>query len=188
MFTKFARGMVYWANLPKYEQNPNVQQGMRPVIIVSNNVGNVMSKLVTVVPCTTNTQRNELPTHYQINLGREEDSCVLCEMILTVNKDLLSGFIGILDENTMVHIDKCIMSALGLVPVKEPEVKIIKQPETLEEKQKRNKGKRVSTKAEMIAYIDYYKSHTPEETMAEYGIPTKSAACQRVNYYKRKIK
>ena len=43
MFTKYARGMVYWANIPKYDINPNLQSGRRPVIIVSNNVANCLS-------------------------------------------------------------------------------------------------------------------------------------------------
>lgn len=191
MFSKYVRGMVYWANLPKYDVSPNAQQGMRPCIIVSNNVGNLFSKMVTVVPCTTNVDKPDLVTHYRIKLNSKEDSLVLCEMILTVNKDLLNGFMGILDETTMKHIDKCIEYSLGLIDVPEPQM--IKQENTtneekLETKRKLNRGRRVSTKTDMLGYINYYENHSIEETMAEYGIPTKTAAKQRILYYRKKVK
>lgn len=186
MFTRFARGMVYWCDIPKYEQNPNVQAGMRPVIIVSNNVGNVFSKNVTIVPCTTNTEKNpEQPTHIQINLNNEQDSLVLCEMIITVSKDLLKTFMGMLDERTMSQVDDGIKAALGLIDVPFP---VKKTENTLEEKQKLNKGRRISSTSDMHAFIQYAATHSNKETMAEYGIPTSSAVSQRLNYYKKKLK
>ena len=85
MFTKYARGMVYWANILKYDINPNLQSGRRPVIIVSNNVANCLSNNITVVPCTNNTEKNpDQPTHYIIALNPKEDSLVLCEDIITI--------------------------------------------------------------------------------------------------------
>lgn len=192
MFTRYARGMVYWADLPSYEQNPNVQAGRRPVIIISNNISNLYSKLVTVVPCTTNTDKPEQPTHTIINLDRDEDSLVLCEMILTVNKNLLSGFMGMLDEVTMKKIDSCIAIQLDLQlsniikPVIQPEIK--KEQPTLEQKRKKNAGKRVNSLQEMSEFLHYVEQNGVEKTMAEYGIPTATAVQQRIGYYKRKIK
>lgn len=187
MFTKYVRGMVYWCDLPRYEQNPNVQAGMRPVIIVSNNVGNVFSKNVTIVPCTTNTEKNpEQATHILLNLT--EDSMALCEMILTISKDLLKSFMGMLDEVTMRQIDKGIESALGLIDVPFPERKEKTEEETLQELQKTNRGRRISSTSDMHAFVQYAATHSNKETMAEYGIPTSSAVSQRLNYYKRKLK
>ena len=60
--------------------------------------------------------------------------------------------------------------------------------ERLEEKTKRNKGRRVSGPAEMQEFINYYEQHGMEETMAEYGVPTKSAVHQRLTWYKNKLK
>ena len=192
MFTKYARGMVYWATLPRYEQNPNIQSGRRPVIIVSNNVANCLSNNVTIVPCTTNTEkRPDQPTHYIMSLNPREDSMVLAEDIITINKNLLENFMGMLDESIMKEIDECIKAALGLIDVANPLIgntmKKMSNEERLEEKTKKNKGRRVSGPVEMQAFINYYEQHGMEETMAEYGVPTKSAVHQRLNWYRHKL-
>lgn len=184
--------MVYWATLPRYEQNPNIQSGRRPVIIVSNNVANCLSNNVTIVPCTTNTEkRPDQPTHYIMSLNPREDSMVLAEDIITINKNLLENFMGMLDESIMKEIDECIKAALGLIDVANPLIgntmKKMSNEERLEEKTKKNKGRRVSGPLEMQAFINYYEQHGMEETMAEYGVPTKSAVHQRLNWYKHKL-
>lgn len=147
MFTRYMRGMVYWCDMPKYEKNPNVQAGMRPVIIVSNNVANCLSNNITVVPCTTNIEKNpDQPTHTILQLNKENPSLVLCEDIMTINKDLLSGFMGMLDDNTMKTINKCLMAALGLCdipnPFDNPKQETKTKEELLEEKRKRNQRKK----------------------------------------------
>lgn len=193
MFTRYVRGMVYWANIPRYEQNPNLQSGRRPVIIVSNNVANCLSNNVTVVPCTTNTEkRPDQPTHYILSLNPREDSLVLAEDVMTINKNLLEAFMGMLDETIMKEIDKCLLAALGLIDIPNPlagnTMKKKSQEEVLEDKMKANKGRRVSGPIEQQKFLKYYENHTIEETMAEYGIPTKSACHQRVQWYKNKLK
>ena len=191
MFTKYGRGMVYWADIPRYENNPNVQSGMRPCIIVSNDIGNQFSKVVTVVPCTTNTDRNpEQVTHMILKLGRDEDSLVLCENIMTINKELLKGFMGMLGPDLITELNKALSATLGLVEVAEPKIKIIEKTpeERLEEKKKMNRGRKVSGPTEMQKFLAYAKSHSKQEVMAEYGIPSEMAVTQRINYYRRKLK
>lgn len=200
MFTRYTKGMVFWADLPSSEQNPNVQAGKRPVIIVSNDACNMTSKTITVVPCTTNVDKPALPTHTIINLGREEDSLVLCEMILTISKSLLCGFMGILDRTSMDEIDKLLLVQLGIEEPKKIDNILIDnkksnkeepgntQEQLLDEKRKKNQGKRVSSLKEMSAFIHYFEQNGFEKTMVEYGVPTKTAIYQRLGYYKRKIK
>ena len=193
MFTKYVRGMVYWANIPKYEQNPNITNGRRPVIIVSNNIANCLSNNVTIVPCTTNTEkRPDQPTHYIMSLNPREESMVLAEDIITVHKNILENFMGMLDETIMKEIDKCIMAALGLIDVPNPllgdSMGRKTKEEILEEKAKANKGRRISGPTEMAKFIQYYENHTIEETMAEYGVPTTSAVHQRISWYKNRLK
>lgn len=191
MFTKYCRGMVYWAEIPRYDINPNVQSGKRPVIIVSNNVANCLSNNITVVPCTTNIDKNpDQPTHCILPLNREQPSLVLCEDISTINKNLLTSFMGLLDENTMKKIDKCLMAALGLIEI--PNFLLedrppISQEERLAIKAKKNKGRRVSGPVQMQEFLNYYVHNGMEETMAEYGVPTKSAVHQRIQWYKGKL-
>lgn len=190
MFTKYMRGMVYWCDLPKYDNNPNMQSGKRPVIIVSNNVANCLSNNVTVVPCTTNIEKNpDQPTHTILPLNKENPSLVLCEDVTTVHKDLLIGFMGMIDEETMKSVNKCLMAALGLIDIPNP---LMDKPEKtkeqkLEEKHKKNIGRRVSGPTEMQKFINYYEQNGTEETMAEYGVPTKAAVQQRLQWYKKKL-
>lgn len=197
MFTKYTRGMVYWANIPRYEQNANIQSGRRPVIIVSNNVANCLSNNVTIVPCTTNTEkRPDQPTHHIMSLNPREESMVLAEDIITINKNLLENFMGILDETIMKEIDKCIMAALGLIDIPNPLLgdcmarknkEEVHKEEVHKEKQKINKSRRVIGTSEQLKFINYYEQHGMEETMAEYGVPTKSAVYQRIQWYKQKL-
>lgn len=186
MFTKYGRGMVYWANLPRIEKEPNLQQGRRPCIIVSNNVGNIFSKNVIVVPCTTNVDKNDQPTHTIINLNRNEDSLVLAENVTAVCKDLLEDFMGMIDETDMKKVDNCLTMAIGLTEVPKPEPKK-KEPPTLTEKTIQNRGRKVSGPSEMRQFLNFYEQHGKEETAAEYGIPNTNAVAQRVNYYKRQL-
>ena len=125
-------------------------------------------------------------------LNPKEDSLVLCEDIITINKNLLENFMGMLDEHIMKDIDQCLKAALGLIDIPNHllgnTIKKQTKEEILEEKTKRNKGRRVSGQAEMQEFINYYEQHGIEETMAEYGVPTKSAVHQRLTWYKNKLK
>ena len=201
MFIKYARGMVYWADIPRYENNPNVQSGMRPCIIVSNDIGNQFSKVVTVVPCTTNTDRNpEQVTHMILKLGRDEDSLVLCENIMTINKDLLKGFMGMLGEDLIDELNQALSATLGLVKVAEPKIKIIgkteepkeeivkKPKEKPKEENKICRGPRISDPKEMLSFLSYLKSHSRKEAMVRYEIPNEGAVTQRALYYRKKLK
>ena len=193
MFTKYARGMVYWADIPKYDVNPNVQNGRRPVIIVSNNVANCVSNNVTIVPCTTNTDKNpEQPTHYIMTLNPKEDSMVLCEDIITISKSLLAGFMGILDEHIMQEIDECLKVALSLTDVHNPLLGNTRRKDLPEKvytnkQEKRKTGKRVAGKIEMAKFLRFYEENGMEKTMEEYGIPTKAAVQQRLQFYRKRV-
>ena len=193
MFTKYARGMVYWADIPKYDVNPNVQNGRRPVVIVSNNVANCVSNNVTIVPCTTNTDKNpEQPTHYIMALNSKEDSMVLCEDIITISKSLLAGFMGILDEHIMQEIDECLKVALNLTDVHNPLLGNTRRKDLPEKvytnkQEKRKTGKRVAGKIEMAKFLRFYEENGMEKTMEEYGIPTKTAVQQRLQFYRKRV-
>lgn len=191
IFTKYARGMVYWCNIPRYDVNPNMQSGRRPAIIVSNNIANCLSNNITIVPCTTNTEKKpEQPTHLIIPLNPDNPSLVLCENVITVNKNLLDTFMGILDVDTMKKVDKCLMAALGLIAVPNPfENKRDNKPETEIKKSqhKKNVGKRVSGLSEMKNFLSYCEQNGIEQTMKKYSIPTRTAVQQRVLWYKKKL-
>lgn len=119
MISKYIRGMVYYANLPIVAYAPTVQSGRRPVVIVSNDVGNVFSQNVSIVPCTSNTgKKDSQPTHVTTRIIKDIETVILCENIMTVDKSCLDSFIGVLDECTMNDISEAIGIALGFTNLK----------------------------------------------------------------------
>lgn len=115
MINKIKRGDVFYANLP--DVGGSVQKGERPVIIISNNVGNLCSEIVMVIPLTSsnNKKQKKLPTHVEItNDMKLRNSIVLCEQILTISQDALMYQIGEIDQDTLNKIGKAIKIALSI--------------------------------------------------------------------------
>lgn len=110
------RGAIYYADL-----DPVVgceQGGLRPVLIVQNNIGNRFSPTVIVAAITSRRQcRNKLPTHIELSCpkhGLEKDSIVLLEQIRTIDKKRLKHKISDLDDGTMNYVDAVLKISLGL--------------------------------------------------------------------------
>ncbi len=91
--------------------NRHIQQGARPVIVVSNDMCNKHSQVVEVVPLTRQT-KNNLPTHVNINAIYE--SVALCEQIRTINKYSMTRYIRTATQEEMEGIDEALKIALGL--------------------------------------------------------------------------
>ena len=94
-----------------YEKSSGSEQhGVRPAIIVSNDIGNNYSPIVEVVWLTT-ADKKELPTHVRIN------GCgtALCEQIHTVDKSRLIDFKKICTDKEMMHINRAMMISLGII-------------------------------------------------------------------------
>ncbi len=87
------------------------QKGIRPCVIVQNNVGNRNANTTIVAPLTT-TNRNNLPTHVIVNV--EEESVVICEQLVTIDGSRLMAKLDRLTELEMREIDKAIMVSLGV--------------------------------------------------------------------------
>lgn len=104
MEEKIARGQVYFALL-----DPVLgceQGGRRPVVVVSNNLGNRHSSTVIAVPVTTGAKA-KLPTHVALGGigGLAERSIALCEQVRTVDKRRLGRRIGRMSAQSMALID-----------------------------------------------------------------------------------
>ena len=73
----------------------HVQHGTRPVVIVSNDLGNASSPVVSVVPCTTQRRKPTLPTHvYLQGYGLSSGSIAMCEQVMPLDKSCLLQRIG----------------------------------------------------------------------------------------------
>lgn len=181
MIKKYARGMVYWVDLPNW-YGENVQTGRRPCIIISNDVGNIFSNNVTVVPCTTNLDKlSTQPTHCKTSLFKNVESLILCESIFTISKTLIGDFIGLLDDDTMQQVTDCIKIALGIDKIPEKISEPKKEPET-----KVKQPKKISLKETQQEYIKDYDKYGPDYVVKKYNVASKNAAYQRYKYYKLK--
>lgn len=113
----FNRGSIFWCNLSKNSNNnrTNVQRGMRPVVLISNNIGNNHSPTITVIPLTTKT-KHPLPTHVFVE-GKNvlpAPSVALCEQIITIDKLQLGDKLGELSADELRAINKSLIIALSL--------------------------------------------------------------------------
>lgn len=115
---KITRGCIWLADLGKPEGKTSIQKNVRPVIIVSNNICNIHSPFVTVVPLTTK-NKNNLPTHVAIPTftGLLERSTALVEQSMPVDKHNLIKEIGFCNNNIMMQINKAILIQNGIYEV-----------------------------------------------------------------------
>ena len=110
------RGQIYWCDFGS-EKIQGVQSGIRPAIILSNNVGNKFSPTIIVSAITSRIEKsNKVPTHLRINnCGLKTESVVLLEQVYTINKNKLANYIGCIDEVNLKRIDKIIGVSMGEV-------------------------------------------------------------------------
>ena len=107
------RGQIYYADLSPVVGSE--QGGLRPVLIVQNDIGNRHSPTVIAAAITSQFSKAKLPTHTEISkCGLAKDSIVLLEQIRTLDKRRLRECMGELDEPTMEKVDKAIMISLGV--------------------------------------------------------------------------
>ncbi|MGL4449778.1 MAG: type II toxin-antitoxin system PemK/MazF family toxin [Sarcina sp.] len=109
------RGHVYMCDLG--EQKGSVQKGCRPVLIISNELNNLHSTVVSCVPITSKS-KNNIPTHHTLHKSKYrflsyEENTVLCEQILTVPKEDLR-FIGKIEDDDMMKVNNCLKIQLDL--------------------------------------------------------------------------
>lgn len=109
------RGDIYYADLSPVVGSE--QGGIRPVLIVQNNVGNKYSPTVIAAAITSQRDKTKLPTHIQINAnntGLAKDSIVLLEQVRTLDKRRLKERMGKLDESSMEQVNAALSISFGL--------------------------------------------------------------------------
>ncbi len=109
------RGEVYFADLSPVVGSE--QGGVRPVLVLQNDIGNRFSPTVIVAAITAQIQKAKLPTHVEIDAkkyGFERDSVILLEQIRTIDKQRLTDKITQLDNHMMENINKALEISLGL--------------------------------------------------------------------------
>lgn len=112
------RGDIFFANLSPVVGSE--QGGIRPVLILQNDIGNTYSPTTIVAAVTSRIKRAKLPTHIELQSPRyhlERDSVVLLEQIRTIDKQRLREKIAHLDEEAMARVDHGLGISVGLIPI-----------------------------------------------------------------------
>ncbi|WP_017754815.1 type II toxin-antitoxin system PemK/MazF family toxin [Calidifontibacillus oryziterrae] len=110
------RGDVYFADLSPVVGSE--QGGVRPVLVIQNDIGNRFSPTVIVAAITAQIQKAKLPTHVEIDAkkyGFERDSVILLEQIRTIDKQRLTDKITHLDDTMMSKVDDALQISIGLI-------------------------------------------------------------------------
>ena len=106
------RGDMYYADLSPVIGSE--QGGIRPVLVIQNDMGNKHSPTVIVSAITSQQNKSKLPTHIELGsqeLGLKSDSILLTEQIRTIDKSRLKEKIGHIDDNRIMNR---INNALGV--------------------------------------------------------------------------
>lgn len=109
------RGDIYYADLSPVVGSE--QGGVRPVLIVQNDVGNKFSPTVIAAAITSQHDKANLPTHIEVNAentGLLKDSIVLLEQVRTLDKHRLKEKMGKLDPSSMNRVDQALSISFGL--------------------------------------------------------------------------
>lgn len=110
------RGDIYYADLSPVVGSE--QGGLRPVLIVQNDIGNRYSPTVIAAAITSKMSKARLPTHIDIyakEVGLAKDSVILLEQVRTLDKRRLREKMGHLEDGTMKRVNEAISVSFGLV-------------------------------------------------------------------------
>ena len=117
------RGDIFYADLSPVVGSE--QGGLRPVLIVQNDVGNKYSQTVIAAAITSQMTKTRLPTHidvYAENFGLSRDSVILLEQIRTIDKRRLREKMGHIDDGLMQKVNDAISVSFGLAATSQADV------------------------------------------------------------------
>ena len=123
MERNFKRGDIYYSNL-----NPVIgseQGGTRPVLIISNDVGNKHSPTVNVAHITSRIHNKSKMTTHTINNdfeGLDKNSIILLEQVRTIDKQRLKQYLGMIPDDIVARVDKALAISVALEKTKATDV------------------------------------------------------------------
>jgi mRNA interferase MazF len=116
LHTNIRRCEIYSADL-RGGNGGSEQTGQRPILVISNNRGNLYSPTIIVASITTSETKAKLPTHVFLEArktGLKSDSIASLEVIKTIDEYRIISKVGTLDEETAMKIDKALAISIGL--------------------------------------------------------------------------
>lgn len=110
------RGEIWYANLGNGRGSE--QGGLRPVIILQNDKGNLYAPTTIIAPLTSIIKKSTQPTHVQVGATQEtklkKRSVILLEQIRLIDKKRLVDYIGVVPIETMMRVGRAVSISLGL--------------------------------------------------------------------------
>ena len=110
-----SRGEIYFAELNPVQGSE--QGGVRPVLIIQNDVGNTYSPTTIILAITSQINKARLPTHVEVSAkesGLRRDSVILAEQMRTIDKSRLRQKVAELKPPTMSRIENAVAGSIGL--------------------------------------------------------------------------
>ena len=173
---KYVRGGIYYADLGINKGSE--QSNTRPVVVISNDLNNTHSNVITVIPIT-GAEKTQLPVHVMIpSVQNNHDNpvnTVLCEQIRAISTERIKNFIGILDAEAISKIETALKIQLGIEPI--------------ETKTPKNETP-ITKNHSFISYSDDYKrqfmkdaaTRTTAEVAKKYNISIKAAYARKTKW------
>ena len=116
------RGDIFYADLSPVVGSE--QGGLRPVVVIQNNIGNRFSPTIIVAAITSKISKPKMPTHVAIKAsepgkrGLEKDSVILLEQLRTIDKQRLKDKVCCLSKKTLGDVDLALQISVGLISIK----------------------------------------------------------------------
>lgn len=109
------RGEIYYADLDPVKGSE--QGGIRPVVILQNDIGNKFSPTTIIAPISSKTYKSNIPTHIYLSKrnGIQKDSIVMLEQIRIIDKERLLDKIDELSEKEILKINKSLLISIGII-------------------------------------------------------------------------
>jgi len=104
---------IWYANVPM-KKDSSIQGGGRPVVIISNDICNMMSSVLTVAPMTRQLKKLTLPTHVLVDAPDGRQSVVLAEQIMPVERSMLINKMGRVPDEDVKRIEAALREQLGM--------------------------------------------------------------------------
>lgn len=115
------RGEIYYANLCPVIGSE--QGGVRPVLILQNNIGNHYSPTTIVAAITSRETKTQMPTHVKVTTSALiRNSIILLEQIRTIDKTRLLEYVGSFDRVNMKQVEQALIVSLGLKHCRKGEI------------------------------------------------------------------
>ena len=113
--SEIRRGDLYYADLSPVVGSE--QGGVRPVLVIQNNIGNKYSPTIIIAAITSQINKAKLPTHIELDCKKYslvKNSVVLLEQIRTIDKKRLREKVSRLDNDIMVSVNRALLISLGI--------------------------------------------------------------------------